>query len=183
MWFLHHFVRVIWSNILGIIYNIIYSFKLAFNKELRQKCSENLLKWSKIDNLDGLVDYIKNVYSYKYDGPKGFIDHNNYLLEWFTAFGDCDDVAYWIYKKLKGIYEDKLEYCSVHGFADLSAKPKFWHYDCVFKFKGDSKYTLFNYGRLNRVDNLNEALSDKMVYLYDGTYKFKKMTNWKCLWM
>lgn len=183
MWFLHHFVRVIWANILGMVYNTVYAFRLCFDKKLRDKCADNMEKWGKIDSIDSLIKYIKDVYIYKYDGYKGFIDHNNYNLEWFSAFGDCDDIAYWVFQAIKSIYGDKLEYCQVHGFADLSAKPKFWHYDCVYKLRDEDFYVLFDYGRLHKLPDNKQSLSDKMTNIYGSSYKTNKMTNWKCLWM
>ena len=181
MSFLHHFIRVIWANFLGWIYDIIYSFKLL-NKNQKSKYEEHKKLWKSISTLSELVDFVKGIYIYKYDGPKGYIDHNNFEKEWLTEFGDCDDMAVWTCKKIKEIYSKELECCNVYGFADLSAKPKFWHYDCVYKFKGSNGYVLFNYGRLNKLKDLSE-LGDKMTLIYGKSYAINKMKVWKCRWM
>ena len=183
MFIMHHFIRVIWANLFGGIMHIVYALKLRTNKELWEKYKKNQAKWDAIISDVELAEFIKNDYKYKWDGPKGAFDHNNFSLEFFTDFGDCDDVGHYVCKKLKAIYGDELEYCKTHGFSELGAKPPFWHYCCIYKFKNQDQYILFNYGQRNTGDSI-EGIEKIMTEIYSKTYKFKKgVVTWPCLWM
>lgn len=181
MWFLHHFIRVIWANLFGAFVHLYYAFKMRVDKVMYQDYREHQDEWNQIVTLEELIAYVKTTYFYSWDGYKGLFDHNNFSLEWFYKFGDCDDIGYYVCKKLKAIFENELEYCCMRGFADLSAEPKFWHYDCVFKFKGSDDYQLFNYGDVKTGKTLKE-LDFIMEKLYNENYKFKKMVSWECKW-
>lgn len=175
MSFIHHFLRIIWANIIGAVYALIYALK----KDADYK--NHLKEWNRVQNISQLADFFRKTYGYKWDGPKGLFDHNNFKREFFSSFGDCEDAAWYAMKKLKQIYGDNLELCSMFGFADLSAKPKFWHYDCIFKFRGNDVYFLFNYGRIQSDASL-DGLKGIMEGMYASKYEFKKLEMWKCLW-
>lgn len=177
--FMHHVLRTIWANLFGFFVNIKYIFQYLFSKNIRERYKQNKELWDGINSMEELVEFIQQVYVYKYDGPKGIFDHNNFKLEWFVNFGDCDDVANWVCKKIKQIYPNIKE-CDVYGFADLKAL--FWHYDVVYKMDDNDSYHLFNYGRLNVI---TENPGNSMVKIYHKSYKLsnEKMKYWKCKWM
>ena len=179
MSFVHHFLRVIWANIGKFFVWDGYKFAHIFSKKVREVYKANLEKWNKIDSFMGLVSFFQNDYKYKWDGPKGIFDHNNSKLEFFTKFGDCDDVGFYACKKLKEIYKDNIEECFVIGFAQLDKK--FWHYDCCFKVKNKNYYQLFNYGRVLIGNTLEEA-TEKMQNNYKS-YNLTNLKYWKCKYM
>ena len=181
MWFLHHFIRVIWANLFGVFAHWYYAMKMRTDTDAYGQYWEHQDKWNHISSLEELQAFVRTDYEYKWDGYKGFFDHNNFSLEWFYKFGDCDDMGYYAYKKIKSLYGDKLEYCRMRGYADLTAKPAFYHYDCVFKFKDSGDYQLFNYGKIKTGKSLKE-LDNIMEKLYDKSYEFKKMVSWDCYW-
>ena len=182
MWFIHHFLRVIWANLFGFLVHIKYCFEMRFNKDLFNEYTKNQETWNNIRSIQELVMFMSGKYVYKWDGHKGLFDHNNFSFEWFAKWGDCDDVGHYICKKMREIYKDELEYCETRGFADLTAKPAFWHYDCVYKFKNSDHYNLFNYGHIKTGKDLNE-IDYEMTKIYCGNYKFNKMVGWTCHWM
>lgn len=179
MWIVHHFLRVIWANILGFFYNIYYLLLITFSKESRNKYKYNIKCWEEIQNISRLADYIRNNYKYKYDGYKGIVDHNNFKYEFFTASGDCDDVARWVCKKLREL-DIKAD---VIGFSDFKSDPVFWHYDCLFCIS--DTYFLFNYGHCNiiKYPANNETICNEMMKIYQNTYKFKNLICWICKYM
>lgn len=183
MFMMHHFLRVIWANLFGLIMHIVYLFKVRINKDLWDQYKSNQAKWNAVYSDEDLAEFIKNDYEYKWDGYKGAFDHNNFSLEFFTEFGDCDDVGHYVCKKLKQIYGNELEYCKTRGYAELKSSPPMWHYDCVYKFKGDDKYILFNYGRMNKGDSIDD-LDKTMTNIYSKSYRFKEgVISWPCFWM
>jgi len=182
MWYLHHGLRVIWANLFGFLVHIKYLFVLRSNKQAYARYKGNQEKWNITASVDDLRAFFKDVYRYKWDGPKGLFDHNNYDIEFFADFGDCDDVGHYVCQKLRQIYGKKLEYCKTRGYADLSAKPAFWHYDCVYKFKDENEYHLFNYGYVQSSRTI-AGLDDAMTDLYGSSYEFKGLVSWPCFWM
>jgi hypothetical protein len=175
MWILHHFVRVIWANLFGLITLIKYS--ISGNKDEYLK---NKRVYDDITTIDQLIEWTRRVYRYKWDGWRGAFDHNNFYREFFTDYGDCDDLARYACKKIKQIYGDELQYCYVKGFSDLSCG--FWHYDCVYKLRAEYECRLYNYGNIQSAMTLND-LDNVMRELYSAKYEFKRMTSWRCLWM
>lgn len=175
MWLLHHFVRVIWANLFGFI-----MWLRCLPRRSKALYKQRRKMWDCITDIDGLIDFIRNVYSYKFDGYKGIFDHNNYPLEFFTQFGDCDDVAAYACRKLKEIYGGELDYCSVRGFSNL--KVGFWHYDCVYKLRHERCYRLFNYGNILLADSIAE-IDETMRQLYSRKYELDHLTTWRCFWM
>lgn len=175
MWILHHFVRVIWANLFGFCVWIGKLFTADRNLYKQRK-----MLWNDIKDIDGLVDFIRNVYQYKFDGYKGAFDHNNFPLEFFTQFGDCDDVATYAKKKLRQIYGNDLQYCEIRGFSNLGVK--FWHYDCVYKLRTEYEYRLFNYGNIQTALSLRD-IDEVMRQLYSRSYELDHVTGWRCLWM
>lgn len=175
MWLLHHFVRVIWANLFGLTMLIKYS--VCDRRELYR---QNKKTYDDIDSIDSLIEWTKKVYRYKWDGWKGAFDHNNFNREFFTDFGDCDDIARYACMKIKQIYGDELQYCYVKGFSDLSCG--FWHYDCVYKLQHEYECRLYNYGNIQSAMSLND-LDNVMCELYSAKYEFRHMVSWRCLWM
>ena len=180
MFMMHHFLRVIWANLFGFIMHVYYAFRIRFNKDLWNQYKSNQAKWNAVFSDKDLAEFIQNDYKYKWDGPKGVFDHNNFSLEFFTDFGDCDDVGHYVCQKLKQIYGKDLEYCKTRGYAELGIK--FWHYDCVYKLKGDTEYTLFNYGQMNKAKSIEE-LDHEMEQIYKENYDFNGLVSWPCIWM
>lgn len=171
-----HFLRFFWANIFGLACDIVWIFKIVFNAEIRERYKDNLATYEEVFTMADLVNFFFSRYRYKWDGPKGLFDHNNYKHEFFSTFGDCDDVARWSHKKLKEFgYK-----CCVVGFADLSAEPKFWHYDCMFTVS-DIAF-LFNYGKcitLKGYDTKSAAAA--MSEIYGKNYKWNKgIKAWEC---
>lgn len=179
---LHHTLRTIWANLFGLFTAIGYGFKFIFSKKARKNYKDNKSNWKNIRDMIDLKNFIKNIYIYKYDGPKGIFDHNNFGIEWYQKFGDCDDVANWVCKKIKELFpKEKIEYCAVYGFADLKAL--FWHYDVIYKFKENNSYHLFNYGKMNSLEKIEDA-GKTMTNIYSSMYpNIKNMKVWKCNWM
>jgi len=182
MWYMHHGLRVIWANVFGFFVHVRYMLLIRKDKQAYVRYKGNVERWNSVIDDNELAEYIKNVYQYKWDGPKGLFDHNNFPIEFFTDFGDCDDVGHYICQKLKSMYGKDLEYCKTRGYAELSAKPAFWHYDCVYKFKGQDEYILFNYGRRNRGKSIEE-LDRTMEKIYASSYKINELVSWPCEWM
>lgn len=179
MSFLHHGPRFIWANLFGFFAWIGILFRLAFSKELKDNYKANKFAWDNIKDIDDLCKFFKDVYQYKWDGYKGFFDHNNGKLEFLTVFGDCDDMGYWACKKIKEIYKGRLDFCKMRGYADLTATPPFYHYDCVYRFKDEQDYHLFNYGKIKTGLNIEE-LDEEMKNMYQISYKFKDLVSWDC---
>ena len=175
MWILHHFVRVIWANLFGVI-----MWLRCLPRRSKALYKQRRKMWDCITDIDGLIDFIRNVYTYKFDGYKGIFDHNNYPLEFFTQFGDCDDVATYAKKKLRQIYGQELQYCEVRGFSNLGRK--FLHYDCVYKLRTECDYRLFNYGNIQTASSLR-GIDEVMRQLYSRRYELDHVTGWQCLWM
>lgn len=170
MWFLHHFLRSIWANILGVFFNIPYLANKSYAAKKEQ--------FDNIRTLDDLQKWFQETYRYKWDGPKGILDHNNFMHEFICSNGDCDDMAFYACKKLKQLFGKNLYYCKVRGYANLGKK--FWHYDCVFQFYYSGDIYLFNYGKCRTGKSFRE-LDDIMRGLY-SRYEMDKITSWECLW-
>lgn len=169
MFIVHHTVRTLWSMFFGSIYAIFYWF-IHFKSE---NYKQNKEKWDKIKLLPDLILFFTDVYQYKWDGNRGFFDHDNSIWEFLVNFGDCDDMARFAAKKLRKIgYKARRV-----GFFCL--KTKSWHYDCMFVDK-DGLYHLFNYGNI-----LSGKTKDDCFSIFSQTWKnYPKSdtVNWRCFW-
>ncbi len=173
-----HFLRCGWANIFGFFCDIYWLIRITFNTEIRERYKDNLATYNEVWTIADLMNFFTTRYKYRYDGHKGVFDHNNFKHEFFSAFGDCEDVARYACKKLKDFnYE-----CCIVGFADLSAKPKFWHYDCMFEIHGLA--FLFNYGHCVPLKSYDtKSAAAVMSEIYGKNHKWKSMKVWKCVIM
>lgn len=171
MWFVHHFLRTVWANIMGFFFNLAFLNDKSYAMKKKQ--------FDELRELTDLQNWFRDVYKYKWDCYKGILDHNNFEHEFICSNGDCEDMAYYACKKLKKMYNGSLSYCRMRGYANLSKK--FWHYDCVFQFNGDGDYYLFNYGNTKSGKSFKE-LDGIMCEMYKKKYNLDKVTSWECIW-
>lgn len=102
--FFYNVIRWIPNIFFGIIYFIIYGFKVLIHKDIYRSNKERWLKiYNENASLEDIIDFFYNIYSYKWDGLRGVFDHDSSILEWVYAFGDCDDRALYLKKCLRKI--------------------------------------------------------------------------------
>lgn len=141
MRFFVKFIRPLWAYPIGAIYAAAYGLLFLFSQKHRVKYYVNRARWNSITTLHGLQDYFQSNFKYKYDGPRGIIDHHNIGIEFFMHGGDCDDMAFWACKKLKSL-GIPASVCFIYGNG-----VKNWHFDCyIITLK-----RFFNYGDLTEV--------------------------------
>jgi len=99
-WFIHHLIRPVWSIIFNIPVSIWLLAWYLFDETTREIYSENKSLWGEIDSLEKLRVFYDANYKYNYEG---FFDRDNFSLEWFIRWGDCDDMARWGVKKLRAL--------------------------------------------------------------------------------
>jgi hypothetical protein len=77
----------------------------------------------------------------------GLVDYDSGRAEFFTFWGDCDDVARWSYKFYLSIGVD----CYViHLWSGLQA-----HRECVYWSQDNASWMITNYGRPIKIENTN----------------------------
>lgn len=173
MFFVHHFIRPIWILPIGLVYYIIYFFKVNTNLENKIQYNKNKTLYNNIKTLQEFIDWWNNNYrgTYKWDGYKGLLDHNNSNYEFFLNAWDCDDASTYPYYKFK-----KLGYKSIM-IGLLGEKITSWHYDCIVEIDKD-KYMLFNQGSCIYAKSIKDCL-DMLSSRWDI---FKTYIYWKCFW-
>ena len=109
---------------------------------------------------------------------RGLLDHDNWPLEHFMYFGDCDDCIH----VMASLRKMSLE---VYRIGMIGEKLNTWHYDCVIKgydmIWNEDVFYLFNYGNLVRGICIDQCL-DKLsrMYGWKDLYKYETMSYWKC---
>ena len=195
LWYLvHHFVRVIWANLLGIVFNIFYLFKQQIKNDLKTKYTNNYNHYKGIKTLSELQDFYRNTYIYKWDGDfskynskltflNGLVDHNNFKREFFSVFGDCDDLGRWSAKALKNI-EEVANIIPIGMYSASENQGLFWHYDCYFEKQGKSY--LFNYGNLIEGQDIKDCIKRLLInYKRNIAWDTLDAVNfkwWPCYW-
>jgi len=157
-----HFVRPLWSVPLSIISLIITVVKWVYKRDIFGKFKYNLGIWNSISSLDALTNVIKQKYSYR---DEGFFDRDKLLPEFLTHWGDCDDVALHVKRKLKEL--------GLKAFRVFMYGKGIAHCDCAFYYY-DTLY-FFNYGVL--IPCIGEDLMTG-VQMINPRYKH----FCKCLW-
>lgn len=173
MFFIHHFIRPIWITPIGLIYGLIYFFKIFTNKENIKKYYDNKNSFNSVKSIDDFIEWWNTRFrnSYKYDGYKGLLDHYNMPFEFFMNRFDCDDAALYPHIKFKKLgYESQM-------IGLMGAKIDSWHYDCVVKIK-ENEYMLFNQGYCIYGSSIKECL-DKLSAQWSI---FKTYIFWRCFW-
>lgn len=173
MWFVHHFLRPLWNVPLSLIYLFFYWLYTVVDSQAKETYKQNKSTFDKIKTMDELIYYVRRIYTYKWDGPKGLLDHHNYPHEFFSEGGDCDDVASYVHQKVKEFEGYKP---TIIG---LSSNQKgSWHYDCIIKDTTINKYYLFNYGKIISGNSIKECIDNISWDLFP----VGKTTWWKCIW-
>lgn len=167
MFFIHHFVRVLWSYPLKFIFFLVYLFKD------KDKQKQTKLLWDAIKSPEALSEFFLSVYKYKFDGFIGELDHDNPSNEFFAHFGDCDDMGRYSAIKLKELGYKATRIGILNQKNILS-----WHYDCIFE--KDEKQVLFNYGNLIQADSIDECVK-KLGEQWE-MFAGDKVIWWKCNW-
>jgi hypothetical protein len=156
------------------IYTIYYGVLLIFNSIAREMYITNKKIYDEIHSLDYLILFFKNKYKYKLDGMLGLFEHDNPKFEFFTNFGDCDDMSFYSFKKLKELGYKPVRICMI-GKSIISG-----HMDCYFEKNGLGY--LFNYGNIIKGTNLEDCMS-KLSWYNDSynngnvPYYFKYFIN------
>jgi len=134
------YVRKVLAYPIGLVYLAYYAILHLVSPKARAQYAINWLRWNNIKTLNDLRDYFRESYKYKYDGYKGLLDHHNFALEFFTAGGDCDDVANYACKKLRELGFTASVYW-IYGNGCFN-----WHFDVMYY---DKNPQFFNYGRVS----------------------------------
>lgn len=197
---LHHVLRPLtWTLIPSIYYNIKYIILMIASEKNRTKWTINFNTYTyKLKTLDDIILWFRTTYNYKYDAgnkisndlmniarekKNGFLmflanllnfftDHDSQLLEFFTAFGDCDDMGLYSKRAVK-----KIGFKNAKRIFILNWRKLFFHYDCIWK--KDDIYYLFNYGNIIKSKDTNEIikiLSEN--YGLDPKYTYWVRTIW-----
>lgn len=155
MFFIYFVIRPIPTAIVEFFYYLYYKFKILTDEKSRLTYLQNFMKYQNIQILENLNRFFSEDYKYKYDGPMGIFDHDNSKAEFFTSWGDCDDVAMYAAKKLK-----KLGYKNVTLIYLWGAELGYCHFDTAFDvvFNDGKKVRLFNYGQNIEAQNLESAV-------------------------
>ncbi len=188
IWFIHHFIRSLWSNyIFGLFFFLYYFFKTVFSRKTREIYKNNISLYNKILNVDELIYFFKNNYKYSYDLGRGAIDHDNSKYEFFYKFGDCDDMALFSNKKLRKMSKNE-NITNISRVCIMGKWLKNWHYDTLYAHK--ESFNLFNYGNIktassvdNTFDNLNGTFRDKQPYFWGDTIYYcrcRPILEWIC---
>ena len=148
-----YYIRNLWAVPLGIIYNFIYFIKFLLFKKYRCKYFTNKALYDSCLDVEMLSNYFRNAYSYKYDFYMGILDHNNYNFEFFINFGDCEDVAFKVFKKLRSFkkYNVYLIFMYLDG--------KGYHFDVVYEDMENNIVNLFNYGRMINGNSIVDVIN------------------------
>lgn len=174
----HHLLRPIWGTWWKTLYFIVIGLSLLLSKKLRVIYKRNKNSWQCINTLHKLESWFKLRFVYTYDGWKGIFDHDNSWLEWYTLFGDCDDMGRMVQKKLSSLGFEAFR------VGILGDKINSWHYDCAFKH--NNAWYLFNYG--NKVFGTDtEGCVEKLEFLFraengESLFPVGKTIYWKCLY-
>jgi hypothetical protein len=175
MWIIHHFIRPLWSIPIALG-GFIYYFFWRLKKQNNVIYKKNKKAWDDIKSLDELVSFFKNIYQYKYDGHIGILDHDNTPFEFYSSYGDCDDMARYITKKLRKLgykakrvhmwYDPKTLFKEgvVHWFSRM-------HYACMM-FDGDKKY-MVNYYYIKECEDIKSGVKTIDKKYHNGNY---------CIW-
>lgn len=162
-----YYLRFIWSFLWGLIYNFICLIKFCLFKDVRIVYKIRKSLWKKVDSFGGLLTFIHNYYKYN---PETIFDHDTTEFEFFIRWGDCDDVALMVLKKLKQFgYKASRVILKGKGLFD-------WHFDTLFYDKIEKKYYLFNYGALISGDTVYSVLNKfcKVFFDLSGYYVINK---------
>lgn len=174
IWFLHFFVRPIWSGLFNLfIFIPKHLWLFAFSPIDRNKYLSNKKVWNEIKDIDELVKFFKNNVKYVWDGPKGGLDHDNTNLEFFMRGFDCDDAGRLPYKLIKR----KKMVSEVYWIGIIGPKLYSWHYDCLFNW--NDKWYLLNQGNLLIGDTVIDVIDQLSAKKFSpGGYIFPKgLTN------
>ncbi len=173
MFFVHHFIRPLWAILIGLVYGLIYFFKVFTSKENKIKYYDNKDSYYLVKSIKEFIAWWNTRYrgKYKSDGYNGLLDHYNTPIEFFMNTWDCDEASVYPHIKFKSLgYESKM-------IGLLGKKITSWHYDCIVKLKED-EYMLFNqgnciYGKTEKecLDTLSSRWSIFRTYIY-----------WRCFW-
>ncbi|MHB8096062.1 MAG: hypothetical protein ACYDEI_00190 [Erysipelotrichaceae bacterium] len=169
--FIIKYLRPIYAVPIGFIYDLYYMAKGAYNNSVY---NYNMNYWYNIETLDQLINYFFNKFVYVYDGYKGLVDHKNYELEFFSCGGDCDDMAFYVQKKLTKLgYYAKVYFIYGNGINNC-------HFDCLFK--SEDGLFFFNYGNLIDINHTNKVGSKIDVA---NKKKYAKIYGWDnpCKWV
>lgn len=172
MFFIHHFIRPIWSALFKGIYFIFSLFKLL-NKKNREKYKTNKNFYNSIDCIETLQNFFRTVYNYEWDGWRGLFDHDNSELEFLIDFGDCDDVATYSLKKMK-LFKG-IKKCFKVGL--IGPRINSWHYDTYFET--DTGCYLFNYGIFIKGNSLKDCIDNISGW---DLFPLGKTKFWRCFW-
>lgn len=182
MWFVHHFIRVVWSLPIGLLYSVVYLIIFIVSENARIDYKNNKKRFFNHANLITFAIFFKDEFQYKWDGfgntnskLKGLLDHDNRPLEYFISWGDCDDSKY--------IVETVSEMHNIIAYriGMIGKGIKTWHYDCAIEtWENNQKvYILFDYGRMIKGVSLQDCL-EKLCYFYN--WNSKKLKWWVCIW-
>jgi hypothetical protein len=160
MKFLVKFIRPTFESPLKFIFFLITLFQVIFIKGIRDNYVKNTKLWKDICNISKLNSFFRDI-KYKEDGPYGIMDHDNSRLEFFTSYGDCDDMGRYSYEKLKelGIKAHRIFIQGKNIFSN--------HFDCLFEL--NNNFFLFNYGN-NKLLNKND-LNESIIFTLNSIYK------------
>ncbi len=155
-----YYVRFVWSFFWGAIYNFICLLKFCLFKDVRIAYKVRKSLWEKIKSFDDLLAFIKNYYQYN---SEIVFDHDTTEFEFFIRWGDCDDVALMVLKKLKQLgYKASRIILKGNNLFD-------WHFDTLFYDEISGKYYLFNYGALISGDSIYSVLNKFCEVFFDLT--------------
>lgn len=171
--FVHHYLRPLWNYTIKGLYFTIYKIKLQneINKNL-YKINKTL--YDNLKSLDQLNYYMRKSYKYKYDGPFGILDHDNSDIEFFTTWGDCDDVAKYA---LKYIEKNTQVFKNFYKIGLKGNSISYLHFDVYFE--KENKCYLFNYGRNIVGNNLEECLN-QLETKFNSNYSKDRVKYWIC---
>lgn len=165
------FLRIIYSTIFSCFFAIKYWFTTSFDS--KSMYSDNVNEFKSLASLSALKTWAKTIYKYKWDGKYGLLDHDNWKIEFFNDYGDCDDIARWAVKKLR-----ELGYVAWRINLTNRDKPFInGHFDCMFYDPAKPKeYYLFNYGSVIFGTSVTECLTNlgEIWEVYKNPFYFKK---------
>lgn len=167
-WVLFNILRLVPIILFSGIFFIYYFFLSIIQ---RKKYIENKEKWENIKSISDLVLFATKDYKYKYDLGQGFMDHDSSIYEWILAYGDCDDMALYAKKKIAQLQGYEASRIGLIWKAKNGALAL--HFDCMFK--KDSKYYLFNYGRIISADS-----EDQLMKNFCTTWSASNLKYCKC---
>ena len=178
MWFLVKIIRPIYAYPLGLIFALIALIRVVSDIDLLRQYQDNVRAWEEIKTLEDLQNYFKTRYKYKSDGLGGLLDHHNFSIEFFSGGGDCDDMAFYAFKKLKDItlkskiftgYMASIYWMYGNGVTQ-------WHFDCKYtSMENFNDSFWFNYGLCTKETIMDKNDEYKKLYGWKNTIKFVRI--------